>query len=78
MYRLWHPHQQGQTLPDPRCPVRGSYRCGFGSQVHDWLDSLGVGQVVDDAYNYVLAVLSAPDYTATHLQALENDFLRFP
>jgi hypothetical protein len=46
--------------------------------VHDWLDALDRAGAVEDAYNYILAVLSAPSYTQTHWQALENDFLRVP
>ncbi len=78
VFTLWHPHQSDSVLPDPRCPVHDGYRCGFGPRVHDWLDTLGLGQAVEDAYDYFLATLSAPSYTATHWQALENDFLRVP
>lgn len=78
VFTLWHPHQTGQPLPDLRCPVREGYRCGFGSRVHDWLDSLGQSEAIEAAYDYVLAVLSAPAYTKTHWRALESDFLRVP
>ena len=78
VFTLWHPHQPGQALPDPRCPVKSGYRCGLGPRAHDWLDSLGQPATVEDAYDYILAVLPAPAYTETHWQALENDFLRVP
>lgn len=78
VFTLWHPHNQGQALPDTRCPVQGGYRCGFGSRAHDWLDSLGRSTSIQEAYDYILAVLSAPTYAKTHWQALENDFLRVP
>lgn len=78
VFTLWHPYQSGQHLPDPRCPIKGAYRCGFGPRVHDWLDGLGRPDAVEDAYDYILAVLSAPSYSATHWQALESDFLRVP
>lgn len=78
VFTLWHPHQPGQALPDSRCLVTSGYRCGLGSRAHDWLDSLGQPAAVEDAYDYILALLSAPSYTRTHWQALENDFLRVP
>jgi len=78
VFSLWHPHNSGQALPDKRCPVKSGYRCGFGPRVHDWLDSLSRATSVQEAYDYILAVLSAPDYTEMHWQALENDFLRVP
>lgn len=73
---LWHPHDPASSV-DPRAVV-GDRRSGFSSAVLDWLDSIGRTGRFEEAYNYLLAVLSAPTYTARFWSALEVDFLRVP
>lgn len=78
VYYLWRPYVQGQVVPDARTLIRDGQSCTFSKVVYDWLDDLGHAGQVEKAYDYVLAVLSAPSYTADHWQALENDTLRVP
>lgn len=78
IFSLWHPHEPLMPLPDARTVVTGGVRCGFSTVVYDWLDKIGRTGSVEDAYDVVLAVLSAPSYTAQFWQALESDELRVP
>ena len=78
VYYLWRPYVQGHVLPDARTILQNDQSCTFSSLVYDWLDGIGRSGQVEDAYDYILAVLSAPTYTADHWQALENDTLRVP
>lgn len=80
---LWYPSDEPVDGPvdlddlDPRLVV-GDRRTGFSSTVADWLDSLGRPQAYDDAYSYVLAFLSADDYTRRNWLPLDSDSLRVP
>lgn len=78
VYYLWRPYVTGHVLPDARTVVRDGQSCTFSKMVYDWLDDIGRNAQVENAYDYILAVLSAPSYTADHWQALENDTLRVP
>ncbi|WP_144750616.1 type ISP restriction/modification enzyme [Curtobacterium pusillum] len=50
----------------------------FSPVIERWLSSLGQSGDFDGAYNYVLALLSAPSYTERNWRALEADDLRIP
>lgn len=78
LYPLWRPQPEGQPPVDKRKPLKDGMRCGFSPMVLDWLDELDRSGQVESAYDYILAVLSAPAYTANHWSALENDTLRVP
>lgn len=62
---------------DPRLVV-GTRRTGLSSGVADWLESLGRPQAFDDAYSYILAMLSGSEYTQRNWLALVADDLRVP
>jgi hypothetical protein len=78
VFSLWHPYDSSGLLIDNRCPIRDSLRCGFSSIIYDWLERIDRPGSVEEAYNYILAVLSAPSYAMQYWQALEADFLRVP
>jgi hypothetical protein len=44
----------------------------------DWLDDIGRAGSLEQAFDYFLAVLNAPSYTARFWKALEVDELRVP
>lgn len=78
VFSLWLPHEPLAPLPDARTAIRGDLRCAFSSLVYDWLDALKRSGRVEDAYDFILAVLSAPEYAERYWAALESDFLRVP
>jgi hypothetical protein len=78
VYPLWIPHDEYAILHDSRTVVSGGRRCTFSGVVYGWLDRLGRGQSVEEAYNYLLAILSAPAYTRKSWKALEADSVRLP
>ena len=78
VYYLWRPYVTGHVLPDARTVISDGQSCTFSKMVYDWLDDIGRSGRVENAYDYILALLSAPSYTADHWQALENDTLRMP
>jgi len=61
-----------------RRAIVGSKRAGLSSAVLDWLDRLGRGSRVDEAFCYITAVLNAPSYTERFWKAIEVDDLRVP
>lgn len=80
VWNLWHPvdSSTGDGSPlDPRMIV-GDRRTGFSVEVIDWLEKIGRSQQFDNAYSYILAVLSASDYTSRNWLALDTDDLRVP
>lgn len=77
---LWQPADSPATYggdKDPRLIV-GDRRTSFTSEVADWLELLGRPQAFEDAYSYILAMLSATDYTRRNWLALVADDLRVP
>jgi hypothetical protein len=78
VFPLWLPHEPLAPLPDARTAIRGDLRCSFSGMVYDWLDKLNRAGRVEDAYDFILAVLSAPEYSQRYWAALESDFLRVP
>lgn len=52
--------------------------CNFSSVAIEWLQSINRADNLQDAYAYILAVLSAPSYAARHWQALTSDSPRVP
>ena len=77
VFPLWLP---GDGQPDDgRVVVRGR-RCGLASEVIDWAHTVFAGSVdaAQDAYDYVLAVLSAPAYAERYWPELEATSPRVP
>lgn len=73
------------VFPSLRWGARGSTTPGaaylkwdFSGKVIDWLSGLGRPNDYRLAYDYVLAILSAPAYSASEWKALEVDKLRVP
>lgn len=76
VYPLWWKVGDG-SAPDPRRDQNGR-RAGCSDMVIDWLDSLNRTGQFTDAYDYLLAVTTAPGYTERNWRALEVDSLRVP
>ncbi|WP_344202032.1 type ISP restriction/modification enzyme [Pseudolysinimonas kribbensis] len=79
VWALWHPADTAAAFedPDPRSIV-GDRRVGFSRSVLDWLDQIGRQYRFDDAYAYILAILTASDYTARNWRALDSEEPRVP
>jgi len=77
MFPLWLP-VDGQ--PDDGRKVVAGRRCGLADMVIDWAHRVFAGSAdpAQDAYNYVLAVLSAPAYAERYWPELEASPPRVP
>jgi hypothetical protein len=77
IFPLWLP---GEGQPDDGRKVVGGRRCGLADPVIDWAHQVFKGSTdpAQDAYDYVLAVLSAPAYAERHWPELEATAPRVP
>ena len=77
LFPLWLPGD-GQ-VNDGRKVVSGR-RCGLADKVIDWAHNVFAGSVdpAQDAYDYILAVLSAPAYAERYWPELEASLPRVP
>jgi hypothetical protein len=76
VFLLWRPNPSGAQY-DERGIV-GNKRSGLSTITLDWLDTLGRTGCFEEAFDYNLAVLNAPSYSARFWRALEVDDLRIP
>ncbi|MFC7909958.1 type ISP restriction/modification enzyme [Streptomyces nigra] len=78
VFPLWRIQDEQQfEVEDPRGIVDGK-RFGFTPRVYDWLDDISRSDRYEDAYHYILAILSAPAYARNFWKALEVDHVRVP
>ena len=77
VFPLWLP---GDGQPDDGVRVVGGRRCGLADGVIDWAHRVFCGSAdpAQDAYDYVLAVLSAPAYAERYWPELEVAAPRVP
>jgi hypothetical protein len=77
VFPLWLP---GDGQPDDGRAVVGGRRCGLANTVIDWAHTVFARSVdaAQDAYDYVLAVLSAPAYAERYWPELEAASPRVP
>jgi hypothetical protein len=77
VFPLWLP---GDGQPDDGRKRVGGRRCGLADNVIDWAHSTFAGSAdpAQDAYDYVLAVLSAPAYAERYWPELEASSPRVP
>lgn len=77
VFPLWLP---GDGQPDDGKKVVGGRRCGLADAMIDWAHRMFTGSAdpAQDAYDYVLAVLSAPAYAQRYWPELEATAPRVP
>ncbi len=77
VFPLWLP---GDGQPDDGKKIDGGRRCGLSDAMIDWAHRVFAGSAdpAQDAYDYVLAVLSAPSYAQRYWPELEATAPRVP